>query len=141
MGRDCGETRTSHGGDTAEAQDGDSKDKRKKGRDRRDHRRDNSRAREADAAGAHAQRCQKTPYRIGEKKRRQKRKVAETEKGRQWTGHASRCANDGRKMQHEDPKPSPPRRKNSAQHRRESHTNTCVPSAMQVSAAPCAQAM
>ena len=100
MGRDCGEIRTSNEGDTKEAQDGDAQDKRKRRRDRNDHRRDHRRAREADTAGAHAQRRRKTPGRSGDKKRRKRRrpeKVAETKKGRQWTGHArSRCANDGR---------------------------------------------
>ena len=46
-----------------------------------------------------------------------------------------------RRTQHEQPKHGPLRGKNSAQHRQESHTNTCVPSAMRVSAAPCAQAL
>ena len=96
MGRDCGETRTRHGGDTAEAQDGDAQDQRKRRRDRHDHSSDHSRTKEADAAGAHGQRRRKTPGRSGEKKRRQKRKVAETEKGRLSTGHTrSRCASDG----------------------------------------------
>ena len=121
MGRDCGETRTSNGGDTTDARDGDAQDTRKRRRDRKDHRTDNGRARGADTAAAHARRHRQTPGRSGETKRRKGRrpeKVAETEKGRQWTGHArSRRAN--RWTQHEDPKPSPPRRKKTARNTEE----------------------